>query len=1651
MQPSAILFSSQFKRAALILFGLFVFFLICFNPAPDRATAKKVEFTRAVSEYVQGHDNKARSILRKILARNPDHQRERRLFEELGGEPSDLDSSDVETQDSISRRMPVESRSSQSSSKQQQVSGENDETGPLKTAKQESKTKKTAPGKTLAKIKPDSGETSPGQSDTDIPDFSPVPEKERKQSPARVSKPSSESPKDKIKFYNQDYSQPAPGEQAIYGVEVEKYEKRLRLKIIASGSVSFISSRIYNPPMIIVDVPNSVDKLPTSPLSVELGDVARIRHSQYRINPINTTRVVIDLKKWNENYRIRRKSPGRRLIVDIWPEEKDMPPAETGGDALAAKTTAGETAGDLKEKQAGPEMTLRKISGKTQKVKIQEAANIPLTVSLTGDDKSVAATKIVYKVLSGDGKVDANLNQPGLQSTTQTNEQGFARARFFAGQIAGENIIEAFVPKYGLSLKFRAIVQAGKPEKLIKVSGDQQQAQLGQEVPEPLVVEVQDTYGNPVPGVRVRFGEKSGKGMLDVDLDLRGVQRTARTDKNGRVEVDSYQISSDQRKNEVEAIVRRPDRENLKTTFLIHGQPQLLSVDFKQANLQDVLRTLAEIAGWDIALSEEAQGVPLQEMKVTVHLEDVTALKALDTILDIKSLARVTDGNIMKIVSKQRAVQKGIPVITPEELKDYPGNNMVTVTYKLRFLQANSGLAGKLQEALMAPESSIIADESSNALVVTDLVNNQRRLNQIINQIDRPDQLFEVRVFELEYRDAEKLANNIKSLLPTGQGNVVPSKGTNSMLIFADPSLMNRIEKLVNALDSSGALLDNFRVVRLEGYDVTQIARQVNAVLGLQTVPLEKILNFDVEIEDPEDLNKMLKEGRSIELDSLLSSASIIPLESVDRIMIFGPKDIRETAVKMINQLKRDAGQYLRRRTWRWITVNNLPLQEAKSLINRMGGITIQTQLPASRAFLLSSESKEKINEVEKFLNRVDKDVSFENGREIIVYSPQYVDPSQLGSDLESYYEDLRKANMAAAGGGGGSSEAPPRILYQGDNNIVLVVSPSEAGFLRRLLNKLDSNLTKNQAVLTYSPKHLEPSDLSSELDDKNIGTLMYEGDNRISLLVPATQKEEIREIIEKIDAPSYTTRVYYLRHTRASEIIKSLQTIQKDMDLNVTFSADAVTNSIIYSAPRVAQEEVKNIISRLDRWQKQVYIEGIILEYSMNRGTELGNQMIVNPQSPATSENQEASVTYSGNVIQNFSAATRAQSGEAGLQLLGDGTFNAILNQDDFQAIFSALASKSNSEILAKPLITAINNEQASIRVGDEQQIRIERTTDQGVVSSLQSVSAFTELRVTPTITRDRYVLMDLMISSDDFTTPKAANVQTQTTRRTTQNSILVKDGQTVVIGGLIQEQENTTSSGIPYLKEIPVLGYLFESYSTDTTKRELVVFLTPHVIESPAEARRATKGVSDELRQITPMPVNLNISRVDQIARMQGLSPEKGKDSIRLQRAKNIVRYRNGRGPFRSLDELLKVSGINEKILNNIAYKANVKINLNTVAMEDLLQLRGIDVKAARAVIQARKRRKIFSSLSTVRKVLLKSGISPDYYKNYLRPIFYITAGSEPGSSSEEKTEKNEAGPSTSQSSSNKKQGTNSNNTSKSESQDNRQSLPELKNLSK
>lgn len=295
-----------------------------------------------------------------------------------------------------------------------------------------------------------------------------------------------------------------------------------------------------------------------------------------------------------------------------------------------------------------------------------------------------------------------------------------------------------------------------------------------------------------------------------------------------------------------------------------------------------------------------------------------------------------------------------------------------------------------------------------------------------------------------------------------------------------------------------------------------------------------------------------------------------------------------------------------------------------------------------------------------------------------------------------------------------------------------------------------------------------------------------------------------------------------------------------------VAIFPDQRTNSLLVRATAADYRTLAAAIDQLDTRPLQVLIEVVIAEVRRDHQFGLGVDFTL-PDQPLPGTDTEIGGALAG-----------ASTGDVVLRVMRLGGVDA-------NVVLRALAASGEVRILSRPVLLAQNNEEARIMVGDQRPfIQISRslpTENAARDQVVQYRDVGTRLTVRPTINPDGYVTLAVLqevSSATDVTQFGAPVIST----REAETRLLVKDGHTVVIGGLIDQVRTSTSSGIPLLKDLPLIGHLFRSTTRRTAVSELFLFLVPHVLYTDDDVDAATRRVREEaprLDRLLPEPIPL------------------------------------------------------------------------------------------------------------------------------------------------------------------------------------------------
>ncbi len=283
----------------------------------------------------------------------------------------------------------------------------------------------------------------------------------------------------------------------------------------------------------------------------------------------------------------------------------------------------------------------------------------------------------------------------------------------------------------------------------------------------------------------------------------------------------------------------------------------------------------------------------------------------------------------------------------------------------------------------------------------------------------------------------------------------------------------------------------------------------------------------------------------------------------------------------------------------------------------------------------------------------------------------------------------------------------------------------------------------------------------------------------------------------------------------------------------------DAGTNSLLIRANPADYELIAAAVKELDIRPLQVLIEVLIVEISKNSNWTAG-----------------LGVTFPNQQAKGTSTSIGGSTPSAGL---GDFAFNVMrTGSPAFSASLTAAAAKGEARILSRPIVLAENNEEAEILVGSQQPFIQVQQTQVGAVAQNQVVQyqdVGTKLTVRPTISADGFVQLLLTQEVNQATTQVQFNAPVISTR-TLRTRLLVRDSQTVVLGGLSSRERDKNSSGVPILSSIPLIGLLFGQQGRTNTGTEFFLFLTPHIVRDDIDAARVTQPIDSLMRREAPAP---------------------------------------------------------------------------------------------------------------------------------------------------------------------------------------------------
>jgi len=475
---------------------------------------------------------------------------------------------------------------------------------------------------------------------------------------------------------------------------------------------------------------------------------------------------------------------------------------------------------------------------------------------------------------------------------------------------------------------------------------------------------------------------------------------------------------------------------------------------------------------------------------------------------------------------------------------------------------------------------------------------------------------------------------------------------------------------------------------------------------------------------------------------------------------------------------------------------------------------------------------------------------------------------------------------------------------YAPSNAIIISDTSANIARIRKVIESIDLSAVQKTdiIVLEYASADEVVSMLGKlQKSEKAKGRaeskeLMLVADKRTnSVLVSGDELERarIKSLIVHLDTPlvqNGNIKVVYLKYALSTDLAAILSKVVSNMERmggsvkgktaknsGATVEADEGTNSLIITAEADVMQSLLSVIERLDIRRAQVLVEAIIVELTEGDDHDLGIEWLFTNDSGLYGSSSRAGLA-GATAASVFTADDDASAAQASLgetlasipgQVLGFGSIDDDLS---FNVVINALKTNKKANILSTPSLLTLDNEEASIVVGESIPFVTGSYTSTGSSTNPDNPFQTVErenvgitLKITPQINEGDSVILAISQEVSNVQGTAALNSNVITSERKIDTKVLANNGQTIVLGGLIEDNVTEEVQKVPVLGDIPVLGALFRSTAVNVGKKHLVVFLKPTIVRDNRTMDRATASKYKYIRKMQIEEINGGVDLID------------------------------------------------------------------------------------------------------------------------------------------------------------------------------------------
>ena len=840
-----------------------------------------------------------------------------------------------------------------------------------------------------------------------------------------------------------------------------------------------------------------------------------------------------------------------------------------------------------------------------------------------------------------------------------------------------------------------------------------------------------------------------------------------------------------------------------------------------------------------------------------------------------QKVALVAEPRSNAIIASASKTNLGIiaKLIENMDTSDAPMLNADTRVFQLDFADALR-IAGMLDQLFEGMESgsdgdftapTIVAEPTTNTLIITGSRDGIKRATDLIATLDREtDRSSLIRVYNLEFASAGKIAAKLQEIFDQRSEGadaertpvyLLPDEPTNTVIAAAAEEDQAMVKHLLGLLDVPSTISRQVQVFPLKFGKAEPIAETLDNLFEAQSgAGGADVGRADaIAVRPDRRTNALVVWASESEMENIATIINKLDAaEPAQELMVKViplkralAEDLAESLTETLNQGQEQTGDDAEA-----VIVSFEETQPDGSVVVRKllrQDIVINPDMRTNALFVMApAGSMGMLENLIRSIDRIPPTVA-----EIRLYPLANADAEEVVEKLQELFEEqsqqegpetqlqIGQGGVAMASGGpGGEGSIPGQMLRftadQRTNTVIAAGSETDLNMVERLVRHLDAQDVEDRIQQVYEPRYIPAADLSTAVSD------FFEEEN---------------DLFSELD---------------------DAQSIRRQAERHVTVVGDEDSNTLLLGmSPRNFTRTMEMLYS-IDRPPPQVSVQVLIAEVALDDSLEFGMEFAL--QDLLFSE---TAVVGPNGVVQSneFDFVGGTDVGAAGAS--GSfGGFTFSITGEDFNFLLRALQSDGSLEVLSRPQITVENNEEANITIGDEVPfLRSSNVSDSGQVnSSVEYEEVGIILTVKPHINPDGYVNLEVSPEISSLNSGSSVQISEGLTaptfsKRSAETVVTVKDGETIVIGGLIQTTEDYRETKVPIFGDLPVLGNLFRAMTNSRRRTELLIVLTVNVLwdehDSYVESvkLRDQSGFLPEKMKRSPLMGGLRIQPGDQV----------------------------------------------------------------------------------------------------------------------------------------------------------------------------------------